>query len=255
MKRIFLPLLVGGLISFAANAGQFTGVGIASTPPEFVNVNINIISECYQTPTEANTANILAVQEMQKILNSHINKNSQHDKILTGAQETSRHSASSYPYNGDHEYECSGTFKTITKVRLTLDVSKFSCAFANIQEQALPLFNKGADKKKELTYVSINAPWVDVCSQTKIDLKNRAMELAIENAKNKFAICAKQLGIDLSKAQLMDVNDTNHSGYYSKSSAMAYRENSEIEINFDDVTETAEVMVKYSYPNTYYKCN
>lgn len=243
-------------LNINAGTAKFTGEGTASAAPEFVTVQMQVSSECFLSPEDAMTANDTTVVSIQKFLKSLVDENSKVDKISIQGGYTRPYSRSIREGN-DMRVICDGTFQKTTSISFTAAPEGFSGKFAAIQNAILKNFKQGSDNTEESrTFVSLNEPSAGICAKTRAEMDIAALQNAGKKSRAKFDAMALTCGIN---GQVEVTSVTEEGTSYRPSNRYAEAAfsapNEIVELNFDDITVTKNVVIEYSFGQTFFMCN
>jgi uncharacterized protein YggE len=209
MQRSFIPalailaLLLAGCVtqprlipvdlealSKLDEATKLVGEGRLSHAPEFIELAVEVHSECYPTPLGASRATDQATARVIDRLRRAIDQTNPQDGVFSRGG-----------YSGEFKRyvggvtTCTGTFqKSTTVVVKTSRMAAFGEDYAQIQEVILSdtLRRPGGPRGDEpLTYVSFGEPKPQLYHQTRERLEQDALAKAFANARTKFETTAK----------------------------------------------------------------
>jgi uncharacterized protein YggE len=183
------------IVSAFAKAGSalIDGHGEARSMPEYVSLNIAVKSECYNSASEASSANDAIAHQVLLLLKSYANVASG-DLITASGGYVQR-------YNGynprTNQPVCVNTFRKENNLTLkTHDLSQFAATFAEIQDR---IYAMGKSTSREIEaptdFIEMGAPAPGVKEATLKILERQALRLALQDAKEKFEVTMELAGV------------------------------------------------------------
>lgn len=166
-------------------SAEFTGVGQVKSKPDFIQVSFTVQSECYGTPSDAQSATDEVVKKIDEYLQQLKVEGDEHFKILVDGGYTTNFSK----WYKDREL-CRNTFQKTTDVSVKIGATEgFDKIFSELQSYALKNFEMGFANDffdSSRTYVRINAPVPQVTPKHRLELERTAIHLAMLDAKARF---------------------------------------------------------------------
>ena len=170
--------------------GEFSGKGLAKSPPDFISLTISVHSTCQPSPRDAQVSTDAVVKEINDYLQKLKSAGDKYFKILVDGGFTSAYSR----LFKNREF-CRNTFQKVTNITLNLAMrSDFDAIFSDLQTYLLSQFDQsltGDDSEISQTYVSINAPQATITHHHRILLEREALDLALRDAKANFKAAIK----------------------------------------------------------------
>lgn len=169
---------------------KFVGEGRLSHAAEFVELDIQVTSECYATPLEAAKATDAAVARIMTLLEAKIDASNDKDGVFSHGGYTapfSRYDSST----GRHT--CVGTFqKTSSVVLKTSKLDSFAQDFSEIQGIVFETMREPQEGEPErgVTFASTGTPQPQLYYETRERLEREALADALVNARDKFEATA-----------------------------------------------------------------
>lgn len=271
MKKIIGGYLV---VSMGLIAGQasFVGTGRVAGDPEYVDLVINVHSECYPTPSQATKANDEATSAIVHYLNRFVGGDSELDDVLVNGGYTSLQT--SYSTN-TREPVCRRGFQKNTRVVFKQAWnSGFSKTFNKVQDYVYNTHSRGGKGSVDLdpvgdsdswdevivpqalntqlpeTYADMHAPTPRLTHGTRAKLENEALAAAHENALEKFSAAMDQ---KCPVTAVRTVGVEEQTGYHAARS-VAYESSdsfrgggSSAPVSFDDLWVSENVKVTFDF--------
>jgi hypothetical protein len=178
------------LLSATAFAGtaRFTGQGHLSSPPEYVEVTVNVSSLCYSDINDARDATNDAVNQILELFKTIVDPTNPKDSAHTNGGTTSI--SSGHRVAGSNVLACVSTFKKVAKVTLlTTDLAGFEENFQAIEDLVYgELSGVSTSAEEPLTVATLKVPVAHVFSETVERVSIQALSQAMTNSKDKFKI-------------------------------------------------------------------
>ncbi len=170
---------------------KLVGEGRLSHAPQYIEVTINVQSECHATPLAASEATDAAAARIIKVARSVIDPSNAKDGVFSRG-------GFSRPF---HRYVhssltvCKGTFQQQSTIVLKSSrVASFPSRFAQLQRMILAgAMRKPADTRSAspITYATLSTPVPRLYFETRERLEQKALADALDNARKKFQAAAK----------------------------------------------------------------
>lgn len=170
----------------ALDTTKFVGEGRLSHAADFVELDIQITSQCYRTPLEAVEATDAAVAKVMQLLEAKTDPNNDKDGVFSRGGYTQPFSR--YDSRTDR-HSCVGTFqKTSTVVLKTSKLDSFAQDFAEIQNIVFTTMSGPSDPSLEqgVTFATTGTPEPQLYYETREQLEQQALADALVNARQKF---------------------------------------------------------------------
>ncbi len=214
-KLLALTLMIVMPTVFAGEA-RLTGSGRVLSEPDYVELSIQVQSKCYPTPKKAREANDEAARAIVDFLNKHIQGEGYYNKVITTGGYTS-------PFQVYHRDRilCEQTFQKHNSITIrTQQVEKFEALYDDIQKEVYNQFSTQPMGMIEnsVTFVTMSSPMAAVSQERRDLLENRAITMALNDAKGKL----KSLFIDNPLLNLK-VTEISEMPIASQPQPMAYR--------------------------------
>lgn len=272
MKTMLSGLLLASMGIMAGQA-SFVGTGRVAGEPEYVELVINVHSECYPTPAGATAANDKAATAIVHYLNTFVDSGSELDDVLVNGGYTSLHS--SYSTNS-REPVCRRGFQKNTRIVFKQAWSKdFSRIFNKVQDYVYSSHSRGGSGSGEVevdpvgdsdnwdevvmpsafnsqmpeTYADMHAPAPRLTHATRAQLENDALAAAHANALEKFSAAMDQK-CPVTAVRTVGVEEQTG---YSAPRSVAYESSDSMRgggsatVSFDDLWVTENVKVTFEF--------
>ena len=262
MKKIIAGLAFATL-SLSAQSGEITltGTGCYEKHAEFIEVGIEVQSECFKKPREAMADNDAKVSEIQKFLKPLL-LNNHHDKVSTQGGTTQPFSREKILGGHERATECEGTFQKTTHITFRtsdVDEKSFSEKFLQLQEMVLSTFSSQGEGETPRTFASISQPRPGVSKESRKQMALEALKLAQRNAREQFDALAMECKIQ-GPVSVTHKNNEHHNDYYGASSApksmslMPAGERSFVALDFEPLKVTKTLPVTFHYQSPSFMC-
>lgn len=164
---------------------EFSGEGVVKTAADFITVTLAVNSQCYPSPSDAQTATDEVVKKIDDYLQTIKKVDDERFKILIDGGYTTAYSR----WHKEREL-CRNTYQKTTNITLKTSVDKdFDKVFSAMQTFVLKQFDQGPlmeDWEQPKTYVSLGTPEPDIDDEHRLILERKALDLALRNAKANF---------------------------------------------------------------------
>lgn len=236
----------------SAPKAEFVGLGEIKSSPDFIEVNFNVQSECYESPQEAQRATDEVVKRVDAYLNSLKKDGDEHFKILVNGGYTSSFSR----WHKDREL-CRNTFQKSTDISLRLGAEdNFDKIFSDLQSYTLknfehPFVSDFIDSPR--TFVRINNPLPQLTQEHRLNLEHEALNLALVDAKARFRATLKSCTSHPWKVLEIKEDDGGEgyvaprSFHYAAKAAGFAAESSPAPVRFDDLKVEKRLRVSFSF--------
>ncbi len=174
----------------AADMTKLVGEGRLPHKADFVELQIEVHSQCYARPIDAVNATDAAVAKIMGMLSDQLDANNSKDDVFSRGGYTAPYSR--YDSKSDRTF-CEGTFqKSSTVIMKTSKVDSFAKDFAELQNIVFTTMSGPADPKLEqgVTVASVGTPTPQLYFETRERLEREALADALENARAKFEATA-----------------------------------------------------------------
>lgn len=182
-KTLYLCLALAPNVSFATQA-MLSGQGQVLTEPDYVELNITVHAQCYDTPKAASQASDLAAKKVVDFLNAKNKGDGFYNKVVTQGGYTQPFRS----YHRKQEY-CKDTFqKQQTITFRTQQLTGFEKMYNEIQAKVNEQFNKTpiSAVESEITHVTMSNPIPKISHLKRTELEQKAYGMALENVKAKL---------------------------------------------------------------------
>jgi hypothetical protein len=184
MKKLLPALLLATAPICNAAEAVLTGQGKILTQPDYVELNISIHSKCFDTPKDAVNKNDSAAEKLVEYLNSKIDGEGHYNKVITRGGFTQP-----FQIHQRNKILCENTFQKQNNIILrTQNIKDFESLFQEIQSKAYNLFDKDPKNliESETTYITMGQPTAKISEDKENTLEQKALNLALQNAKSKL---------------------------------------------------------------------
>lgn len=197
MKKLSLCLSVF-LLGFGtlaqAGTAKFSGSARVDSDADYVELRVNVASECFDKAVEVSQANDDMAIEVMNILKEYTEDQNEHDKVLATGGYVQRYTG----YDPRlREPVCVRTFKKNNAVTLrTSKVNEFAQIFAEIQDK---IYGMQKDRPESIssptTYVTMSQPSPRLLEETRKIMEKQALKIAVDEALAKAEVVLGAQGI------------------------------------------------------------
>lgn len=185
MRYHILFVLLTSSTLFAGKA-TITGHGRVAAKPDYVSVEITVKSECYPKAKEATHANDVISTRIYDYLKTLVDPKNKQEEVLATGGYTYQFSRPAQVDNVEI-IECQGTFaKTSTITLKSTRVKEFELIFDDMQEKVYSEYLGSPKNEEPVTFATIRAPNPSLFGGHKTALKEKAVAMAVANAKAKL---------------------------------------------------------------------
>lgn len=237
LKYLSVGLMLLPTLGWTAQA-YIMGQGRVLSTPDYVELGIQVQSQCYSTPKEAREANDDAARKIVDFLNEKINGEGYYNKVISEGGFTQAYST----YHRE-KVLCQNTFQKNTQIRIrTQKMDQFESLFDSIQKEVYKHFETQPRGLVEssVTFVTLSSPNPQISSEHQQKLERDAMGLALNDAKAKLKVMfAEQPITNLKISEVSEIApEAPRPMPYMKSSpqmmAMDSAEGGSAPVQFDD---------------------
>lgn len=183
------------LVSTGAMAAEamLSGQGKVLSEPDYVSLNIQVQSKCYNTPKEAREANDKAARTVVDFLNKHVKEGGYYNKVITDGGYTN-------PFQVYHRDKilCENTFQKQNTITLrTQKIKEFEALYDDIQKEVYAQFSTQPRGMIEssVTFVTMSSPVPGISKEKHDALERQAMTMALNDAKGKLQALFSQVPV------------------------------------------------------------
>lgn len=206
LLAVWALLSVGGWASDGSVG--ITGRGTVERAPEYAELQVKVVSLCYEKPVEAQQDNALLARNLQEVLKPYV-RTEKDELVITGGH-TLRQSEYGADENGRSHLICDRKWRTMnTLILKTNDMEAVSV----IQQQILDVL-KESDMESmgtpQATYAELLEPSFSVYPETFRTMKKEAQVLAWGDALEQFQVFYQQC--KLNNVKLSEISQPEYFG-------------------------------------------
>lgn len=191
MKKILIMLL-SCYCSFALAAKiQVIGTGETSSEPDYVELSLSIQAQCYPSVSEASDAADKKAAELYQKLNVLFPQKDTYNHVTTQGGYTQPFYGVTQRNNG--EVICQNTFQKTTQILITTTkMDEFSVLFNKVQDIAYQEPSAPTQEvQTQISFVTLNQPMPKLSFSKTRQLEIKALQNALQNAKEKASHLTK----------------------------------------------------------------
>lgn len=247
-------LVLGLLGCFVATAhgaeAVLFGEGEVIAPPDYVEMTITVNSKCYATPDEARQQTDAASRKIVDFLNTKIKKKDAYNTVITQGGLTS-----SYQNYQRNKAYCQNTFQKKNSITFrTQDMANFDKLYNDIQNTIYKEFAhvNPATIESPISYVTMTNAHPHVTLEARDQLEQKAIALALQNAKSKlFSLFANQPIRNLKVIEVSEFSPEDVKPPYSPRRPLMMKASAEdapnAPIQFDDQNIQKTIYFKFHF--------
>lgn len=180
------PVLLLSWAPFGYSAeALIIGEGQVESAPDYVELSIQVQSQCYPTAEDARKINDTAAKKIVDFLNSKIKKKDSYNFVASSGGYTLP-----FQYYYQNKYLCQNTFQKQNTITLrTQDLAHFEGLFAEIQQTVYQQFSRNAPTVVEssISFVTMSEPLPGISNELRSKLEKNALGVAFKDASAKLA--------------------------------------------------------------------
>jgi uncharacterized protein YggE len=257
MKRIILPILIGGLFCAGVNAegkSIITGHASLTAPKDYAQFSVTVVSQCFPSRDALRNAHTKVVVDIQKSLNTYLSgEDDEFNNVSTEVGFTENYSASIDDERGLRKTVCQGTYKVSTVITFkTNQFQHFSTQFNQINNGIDEILaDQGGDYSSPSTVATTSSPQTKICSKKREEVQRNALTQARVNAQEKFKALFNGLDVCLEDVKIEETNEPEETYQAPNYMKMERSDSKSIEITLPDV----QVHMSHQFTFKYGACH
>lgn len=187
---------------------EITGRGTVEKAPEYAELQVKVVSLCYDKPVEAQQDNALLARNLQEVLKPYVR--AEKDELVITGGHTIRQSEYAADENGRSHLICDRKWRTMnTLILKTKDMGSVSV----IQQQVLDVLKEAdmeSTRTPQATYAELLEPYFYVYPETFQSMKKEAQTKAWGDALEQFQVFYNQC--KLNNVKLAQISQPEYFG-------------------------------------------